>query len=180
MMEIQNNFRLSKSNDIQMVEIPYLNSRYSMVLLMPLSSDLSEFGQGMNLDSLTQSIEAFQNGQLILKMPKFEFDSSFSVSSALQDLGMISPFSPTAADFSGMFEQGSDPLFISNVIHKAFVAVDEEGTEAAAATAVIMEATSAMPEEEPVLMVFDHPFIFLIRDSESGLILFMGNMINPE
>ncbi|NTW45300.1 MAG: serpin family protein, partial [Anaerolineaceae bacterium] len=180
MMEIQNNFRFSKSNDIQMVEIPYLNSRYSMVLLMPLSSDLSEFGQGMNLVSLTQSIEAFQNGQLILKMPKFEFDSSFSVSSALQDLGMISPFSPTAADFSGMFEQGSDPLFISNVIHKAFVAVDEEGTEAAAATAVIMEATSAMPEEEPVLMVFDHPFIFLIRDSESGLILFMGNMINPE
>ena len=180
MMEIQNSFRFSKSNDVQMVEIPYLNSRYSMVLLMPLSSDLPEYGQGMDLDSLTQSIEAFQNGQLILKMPKFEFDSSFSVSSALQDLGMISPFSPTDADFSGMYEPGSDPLFISNVIHKAFVAVDEEGTEAAAATAVIMEATSAMPEEEPVLMVFDHPFIFLIRDSESGLILFMGNMINPE
>lgn len=180
MMEIHNNYRFIKSNDVQMVEIPYLNSRYSMVLLMPLSSDLSEFGQGLDPDSLTQAFEDFQNGQLILKMPKFKFDSSFSVSSALQDLGMISPFSPTDADFSGMYEPGSDPLFISNVIHKAFVAVDEEGTEAAAATAVIMEATSAMPEEEPVLMVFDHPFIFLIRDSESGLILFMGNMINPE
>jgi len=180
MMQIQNNFGYSKTNDIQIVNVPYLNSRYSMVLMMPLSVELSNFAQQLDLESLDQSLSALQNGTVILKMPKFEFDSSFSVSSALQDLGMISPFSKTDADFSGMYESGSDPLFISDVIHKAFVAVDEKGTEAAAATAVIMEATSAMPEEEPELMVFDHPFIFLIRDNESGLILFMGNLVNPE
>jgi serpin B len=180
MMQLEHRFGYLKNEDVQMVEIPYLNSRYSMVLAMPISSDLSLFAQNLSLEQLSQSIGEFKNGQIILKMPKFKFETSFSVSSTLQALGMITPFSPESADFSGMFEPGADPLFISNVIHKAFVAVDEKGTEAAAATAVIMEATSAQIEEEPVLLTFNHPFLFLIRDNESGLILFMGNMTNPE
>jgi len=180
MMQLEHRFGYLKTEDIQMVEIPYLNSRYSMVLAMPISSDLKLFAQNTSLEQITQSIREFKNGPAVLKIPKFKFETSFSVSTTLQALGMVTPFAPESADFSGMFEPGADPLFISNVIHKAFVAVDEKGTEAAAATAVLMEATSAQIEEEPVLLTFDHPFLFIIRDNESGLILFMGNMTNPE
>jgi serpin B len=180
MMQIEEGFDFLQTEELQMVSVPYLNSRYSMVLLMPLTMDLQEFAQNVTLEQLSQNLDQMNKGPVLLKMPKFKFESSFSVSSALQSLGMTTPFSPVNADFSAMFEPGADPLFIGDVLHKAFVAVDEQGTEAAAATAVIMETTSAMEEEEPVMLTFDHPFLFLIRDNESGLILFMGNMTNPE
>jgi len=91
-------------------------------------------------------------------------------------MGMPIAFSPDEADFSGM--TGNRELFISNVIHKAFVAVDEAGTEAAAATAVIVGTTS-IPVEPPVEVTIDRPFIFLIRDIETGAILFVGRVLNP-
>jgi len=178
MMEQKGQFNYQYNDEIQMIEIPYMNSRYSMVLLMPRQSDLNKFIQGFDLASYNLLMKSKKQGEILLKMPKFEFESSFSVSNALKDLGMTTPFTD-AADFSGMYEQGAQPLYISDVIHKAFVAVDEEGTEAAAATAVIVGATSVMPEEEPLEMIFNHPFMLLIRDRESGLILFLGNVINP-
>ena len=91
-------------------------------------------------------------------------------------MGMDAAFDPNRADFSGM--TGNYDLFIGDVIHKAFVAVDEKGTEAAAATAVIMEATSAMIHEN--FFVVDRPFLFFIRDTESGQILFIGRVLNPQ
>jgi serpin B len=109
-------------------------------------------------------------------MPKFEFDSEFGLKDTLADMGMPVAFSPDEADFSGM--TGNSELFISDVIHKAFVAVDEAGTEAAAATAVIVGTTS-MPTEPPVEVTVDRPFIFLIRDIETGSILFVGRVLNP-
>jgi serpin B len=107
-------------------------------------------------------------------MPKFEFDSSFSLKKVLTEMGMPVAFSANA-DFSGM--TGNEELFISDVIHKAFVSVDEAGTEAAAATAVIMEL-KAMPEE-PIELTLNRPFIFLIRDIETDAILFVGRVMNP-
>jgi len=107
-------------------------------------------------------------------MPKFEFDSSFGLKKTLSEMGMPVAFSADA-DFSGM--TGKKNLFISDVIHKAFVSVDEAGTEAAAATAVIMELT-AIPEES-IEVTLDRPFIFLIRDIETGAILFVGRVMNP-
>ena len=109
-----------------------------------------------------------------MTMPKFEFESEFSLSKTLAVMGMPVAFSANA-DFSGM--TGNRELFIKDVIHKAFVAVDEAGTEAAAATAVIMPAS--MPSGEPVQVTVDRPFIFLIRDIETGAILFAGRVVNP-
>ena len=107
-------------------------------------------------------------------MPQFEFDSDFSLKNTLAGMGMPVAFSG-GADFSGM--TGSPDLFIDEVLHKAFVSVDEAGTEAAAATAVIMKET-AMPDQ-PVEVTMDHPFIFLIRDIDTGAILFVGRVLNP-
>ena len=147
---------------------------------MPLETELDQLTNTLDAVGLQDLLDNLISGQAILSMPKFKFESSFSVNQALKDLGMVNAFTPGAADFSGMYEPDGDPLYISDVIHKAFVAVDEEGTEAAAATAVIMGIESAMPEEvEPVSLVFDHPFLFLIRDRESGLILFLGRVTEP-
>ncbi|HEY55227.1 MAG TPA: serpin family protein [Dehalococcoidia bacterium] len=107
-------------------------------------------------------------------MPKFEFESEFSLGETLSAMGMPIAFS-SAADFSGM--TGNRDLFIAKVVHKAFVSVDEAGTEAAAASAVIMELT-AMPEP-PVEVTIDRPFIFLIHDIETGAILFVGRVVDP-
>ena len=112
-------------------------------------------------------------------LPKFTTTSQFEMSSTLQAMGMKSAFDANAADFSGM--TGGKDLFISAVIHKAFVDVNEEGTEAAAATGVIME-TTAMPVEEPKeppVFRADHPFVFMIRDNRNGAILFLGRIVNP-
>jgi serpin B len=108
-------------------------------------------------------------------MPKFKVESSFSLVDALAALGMPSAFSE-AANFSGM--DGTHELFITDVLHKAFVDVDEEGTEAAAATAVIVGLKSAMPQE-PVEVTVDRPFMFLIRDMKTGTVLFVGRVMDP-
>jgi serpin B len=107
-------------------------------------------------------------------LPKFKMTSQFSMAKMLAAMGMPDAFSG-AADFSGM--NGKRDLFISAVIHKAFVEVNEEGTEAAAATAVVMRLT-AIPTPPPVFRA-DHPFIFMIKDNSSGSILFMGRVSNP-
>jgi serpin B len=107
-------------------------------------------------------------------MPKFQIESSFGLVDALTALGMTDAFS-SAADFSGM--TSSSDLFVSDVIHKAFVSVDEAGTEAAAATAVMMKLTAA--PADPVKVTVDRPFIFAIRDIQTGTLLFVGRVVNP-
>jgi serpin B len=107
-------------------------------------------------------------------MPKFEYTSEFSVKDALEAMGMTDAFSGSA-DFSGM--TGDKDLYIKDVVHKAFISVDEAGTEAAAASAVIMDRLS-LPLE-PAEVNLDHPFIYLIRDIQTGTILFMGSVVNP-
>jgi serpin B len=109
-------------------------------------------------------------------LPKFKIEYGMSLTNNLKDMGMKSAFTPDFADFSGM--DGTRYLYISDVLHKAFVNVDEEGTEAAAATAVGIHLTS-LPPPLPVFRA-DHPFIFLIRDNSTGSILFMGRISNPK
>jgi serpin B len=108
-------------------------------------------------------------------MPKFKIEGEFSLSDPLVKMGMPLAFDPEKADFSGM--DGDRDLYISDVIHKAYCLVDEKGTEAAAATAVIV-GTSSAPVGD-MEFVADHPFIFLIRDNETGTILFVGRVTNP-
>jgi serpin B len=115
------------------------------------------------------------SGGLELHLPKFSFTTAFGLRDQLTAMGMPEAFDPDRADFSGM--TGKRDLYIDNVLHKAFVAVDEKGTEAAAATAVIMDLASAMLPD--MSLTINRPFIFVIRDLPSGQILFVGRVLNP-
>ncbi len=174
MMEQQESFSYTEGGNYQAVELPYDGRELSMVILLPNSGQFEAFEKAIEYQQVKDIIENLGKREVRLTMPKFEFDSSFGLKKTLIDMGMPVAFS-AGADFSGM--TGEKDLFISDVIHKAFVSVDEAGTEAAAATAVIMELT-AMPET-PVEVTLNRPFIFLIRDIETGAILFVGRVMNP-
>jgi len=174
MMEQQESFSYTKADNYQAVELPYDGQELSMVILLPNSGQFETFEKDIEYQQVKDIIENLERREVRLTMPKYEFDSSFGLKRTLIDMGMPVAFS-VGADFSGM--TGEKDLFISDVIHKAFVSVDEAGTEAAAATAVIMELT-AMPET-PIEVTLNLPFIFLIRDIETGAILFVGRVMNP-
>jgi serpin B len=156
------------------VELPYDGSELSMVILLPDEGEFEALEGSLDVELADSIMNDIEYRQVALTMPKFEFESEFSLAEALSAMGMPIAFSGEA-DFSGM--TGTRELTIADVLHKAFVSVDEAGTEAAAATAVIMKLT-AMPEE-PVQVTVDSPFIFLIRDIETGAILFVGRIMNP-
>jgi serpin B len=177
MMKQTENFGYAAGGDYQAVEMPYDGGELSMVVVLPSEGEFKEFEDGLDYEQVKRIIDNLNDRRVELTMPKFEFESDFSLKQALSALGMAEAFSG-GADFSGM--TGNKDLFISDVIHKAFVLVEEGGTEAAAASAVIMVMSAPGPEpEEPVTVTIDRPFIFLIRDIETGAILFIGRVINP-
>jgi serpin B len=175
MMSQKETFGYGEGDGYQAVELPYDGNELSMVILLPASGRFGAFEEALDAAQVDGIIGGMEHRQVILTMPRFEFDSSFSLKEALSAMGMPLAFSEMA-DFSGM--TGNRDLFIMDVVHKAFVSVDEEGTEAAAATAVIMGET-AMPPSEAVEVTIDRPFIFLIRDIETGAILFVGRTLDP-
>jgi serpin B len=168
-----------ETKDLQIVELFYKGRQYSMTILLPKKTDgLKELDQTVDQDLLAQFDMNKKWEDILLYVPKFKMDSDYELKPALSALGMKEAFSDDA-DFKGM--TGEKDLKISSVIHKAFIEVDEEKTEAAAATAVVMKMTSAMPvERSPIEFRADHPFMFLIRHTESGAIVFMGQITNPK
>jgi len=174
MMKQTESFGYTEGEGYQAVELLYDGGELSMVVLLPEAGQFEAFEEGLQAQQVCTIISGLQPTEVALTMPQFEFDSEFSLKDTLAGMGMPIAFS-SGADFSGM--TGNPELFISDVVHKAFVAVDEAGTEAAAATAVIMTLT-AVPEP-PVEVTIDRPFIFLIRDIETGAILFVGRVMNP-
>ncbi len=175
MMKHGEQFKYAEDDGYQAVELPYDGGELSMLILLPELDQFEQFQSQLDTGMLDEIIENLKSEDVILTMPKFEFDSSFGLKDALAAMGMANAFSSTA-DFSGM--TGKRDLWISDVIHQAFVSVDEAGTEAAAATAVII-VTSAPGQPEWVEVTIDSPFIFLIRDIETGAILFIGRTSNP-
>jgi serpin B len=174
MMRQGESYGYTEGDGFQAVELPYDGGELSMVVLLPDAGRFASFENSLNAQQVNEIIGKLEYQQVNLTMPKFEFESSFGLVDALTAMGMPVAFTESA-DFSGM--TGSRDLFISDVIHKAFVSVDEAGTEAAAATAVIMKATSA--PASPVEVTVDRPFLFLIRDIETGAILFVGRTLDP-
>jgi serpin B len=174
MMKQTESFGYGEGEGYQAVELLYDGDELSMVILLPETGQFEAFEEGLQAQQVCDIISGLQPTEVALTMPKFEFDSEFGLKDTLAGMGMPIAFS-SSADFSGM--TGKPELFISDVVHKAFVAVDEAGTEAAAATAVIMKLT-AVPEP-PVEVTLDRPFIFLIRDIDTGAILFVGRVLNP-
>jgi serpin B len=176
MMHQTESLGYAEGEGYQAVELPYDGGDMSMVIILPEGDRFDEFESTLAGDRVREIVRDLSYGQVDLTMPTFVFDSHFGLSQALEELGMPAAFSSRAADFSGM--TGSKDLFISDVFHKAFISVDEQRTEAAAATAVEMEVGSEMPADLTVVDI-DHPFIFLIRDIETGTILFVGRVLNP-
>jgi len=174
MMKQTESFGYAEGEGYQAVELLYDGGELSMVILLPEAGKFEAFEEGLQAQQVSDIISDLQLTEVALMMPQFEFDSEFSLKDTLAEMGMPIAFS-SGADFSGM--TGDPELFISDVVHKAFVAVDEAGTEAAAATAVIMDLT-AVPEP-PVEVTLDRPFIFLIRDIDTGAVLFVGRVMNP-
>ncbi len=179
MMRRTAGFGLAKGDGYQAVELPYDGGELSMVILLPDSGQFEGFEGPLDADLVRTITEGLVPTRVALTMPKFEFESDFSLAETLRAMGMpvafISSFGPCTsemADFSGM--TGSCVLFITEVVHKAFVSVDEEGTEAAAATAVVIGIESLPPS-----LTIDRPFVFLIRDIETGAILFVGRVADP-
>jgi len=164
-----------KGNGYQAVELPYNGNTAAMDIILPDAGNFQNFESTLDAQNLNNIFNSLQSTLIALSLPKFTFTTDFSLGDQLKSLGMTDAFDGNKADFSGM--TGNHELSISDVIHKAFVAVDEKGTEAAAATAPIMAGMSSPMQK--VLLVIDHPFIFIIRDLKSGQILFMGRVLNP-
>ncbi len=176
MMNQTEKFNYMETESLQALELPYVDDELSMIILLPKEFDgLDEFEKTLKAENLSKWLSKLRNRKVIVSIPKFKMTSQFGLAPVLKSMGMVDAFS-AKADFSGM--NGKRDLFISAVIHKAYVDVNEEGTEAAAATAVTMKLTSVGPTRTPVFRA-DHPFLFLIRDNHSGSILFIGRVMNP-
>ena len=178
MMNQTEEFKYMEDEKLQALELPYVGDKLSMVVFLPRKIDgLGDLEKSLTVESLSKWLRALRKRKVIVLLPKFKMTSEFGLADVLRSLGMTDAFSLPPADFSGM--DGKKDLFISAVIHKAFVEVNEEGTEAAAATAVVMGLTAVMPEQPPVFRA-DHPFTFIIRETESNSILFMGRVSKLE
>jgi serpin B len=169
-------FGYMETNDIQVLEMPYVNNDLSMVILLPQKTDgIKEMEKGLTSENLSGWLAGLRKREVQVFFPRFKTTSEFELAGVLGAMGMPDAFSGKA-DFSGM--TGNKDLFISAVVHKAYVDVNEEGTEAAAATGVAMKSTSF--GKPPAVFRADHPFIFLIRDNQTGSILFLGRTANPK
>jgi serine protease inhibitor len=180
MMHIQERFRYAENGDCQLLELPYASDSrpgLSMIVLLPRKMDgLKQLEKSFEATAFNHWLESASFEKVNVFLPKFKLTSEFQLGPTLAALGMTQPFT-AQADFSGM--DGAKDLFISSVVHKAYVDVNEEGTEAAAATGVVVGMNAVMrPRPVPVFRA-DHPFVFMIRDERSGSILFLGRTENP-
>jgi len=165
-------FNYADLEDLQILELPYKGEKISMLILLP--KDNLEDIQPLTIEKLKEWKSQTKEETLDeIYLPKFEFDTKYFMKEILSDMGMPTAFEMDA-DFSGM--DGTKSLYIKEVIHQAYVKVDEKGTEAAAATGVVMELTSIMPKN---IFRADHPFIFIIQQNDTGNILFLGRVNDP-
>jgi serpin B len=165
------------TDEIQFVELPYEQHQLSMLVLLPKNADgLPALEKQLSAAKLAEWSKAAKRNNVVLSLPRFKFTSTFeNLKNVLAKMGMTTAFTPQA-DFSGMASGAK--LFIDQVVHKAFVDVNEFGTEAAAATAVGMRLAAAPVEN--ITFTADHPFVFVIRDNATGSVLFVGRVANPE
>lgn len=161
----------------QAVALPYVDETAEMLVIVPDAGQFEAFEAALNAETYDRILAEMQPHRVQLRMPAFHFASQFMLRETLSGMGMPSPFTPGLADFSGMTSE--EALFISQVVHQAFIGVDEAGTEAAAATAVVMSREAAVVTEPEVVLTIDRPFVFVLRDVPSGTILFLGRVLDP-
>ena len=171
MMRRTGSYRIRRNQELLAVEVPYAHDAFSMVLVRPLNGSLAALEQKLNAGWWAGLLEGMPGEKTLLRLPRFKIEYGKQLNEPLMSLGMTDAFSAAAADFSRI--TGSRSLFVSRVEHKAFVEVNEQGTEAAAVTGVVMT------DSGPLEASFDRPFLFAIRERESGVILFMGRVGDP-
>jgi serpin B len=169
------NIPFYRGNGFRAVAMQYSDLQSRMIIVFP-DGDFLQFQQDLDPEMLEEVVGGMSTREVAVVMPPFEFDTDYSLTPVLGEMGMGDAFDASRADFSGF--TGERDLFITAVVHKAFVKVDETGTEAAAATGLIM-ATTAMPSDPPELFLLDRPFVFLIIDDRSDTVLFMGRVTDP-
>jgi serpin B len=172
-------YGFTETEALQALRMPYSHDEgkeLSMLVLLPRDDNLSAAEEVLNADDLAGLRGSLTDRQVMVYFPKFTLDTEYRLPGTLAAMGMPTAFT-MGADLSGM--DGTKNLYISEVVHKAFVDVNEEGTEAAAATGVVVNMKAVSPAEEVPVFLADHPFVFLIQDDETGNILFMGRVVNP-
>jgi serpin B len=175
LMNQTGNFNYLDGNTFQALELPYVGKDLSMVVLLPKKVDgLADFEKSLTADKLAGWLGKLAEEEVVVTLPKFKATSELSLKDTLTGLGMVQAFSD-AADFSGL--DGKKDLSLSAVVHKAYVDVNEEGTEAAAATGVVVKTLAIRAS---AIFRADHPFVFVIRDRKTDSILFLGRLSNPE
>lgn len=179
MMHREGRFATFISEEVQMVELPYGDSLYSMTVMMPAdpATPLPRFIKDhLNHEQLTEWRSELEvaSGETVVELPRFELAYEIEFTDVLKAMGMQEPFDETSANLKGIADLTSQNLFIDNVKHKTYITVDEEGTEAAAATSVGVGVTSLPPQ-----VTFDRPFVFIIYERKSGLNLFTGSIMDP-
>ena len=179
-MKLKKDLLYYSDDSLAIVALPYEGHDLEFLVILPNDKNgLSKIEASLSTASLQKNIAAMRSQKMNVWLPKLDLSQSFKLNTTLDQMGMKRPFSPQSADFSGISEQRN--LFISSVVHKSFLKVDEKGTEAAAATGVSIAVTSMpTPSKPPIAFIADHPFLFLIREKDTGLILFMGRLENPQ
>lgn len=180
MMSQTDTFPYAEVDGHQVVDLPYAGGDASMVVVLPAEGTFEEFEADLDGERLASLFDALETTGGRVALPHFAIESSFSLRAALSALGMGVAFDPNEANFEGMVEPGADApaLYVDDAYHQSFVEVDEDGTEAAAATGVAVEPTSA--PQETFEMVVDRPFLFLVRETETDTVLFAGRAVDAE
>lgn len=177
MMHQENRFPYAEVDGTQAVELPYVGDDVSMLLILPPEGAFEEYETDVSPETLAGVVDELESQEGEVSLPRFEFESGLKLGESLRALGMTDAFDPEAANFDGIADTDED-LFLHEAFHDTFVAVDEEGTEAAAATAVVVGTTDAGPSD-PFEFVADRPFLFAIRDRPTGSLLFLGRTVDP-
>ena len=167
-----------KLSDAEIAELPYKCGRFSMVIMLPNSkSSVETLENNLSAERFTEWMSEIKPRRVKISFPKFKQENDYELTGTLSKMGMSSAFNAAYADFGGI--TGRRNIFLSNVVHKTFIDVAEEGTEAAAATAVIMMRMSLQNEDDTVVFRADRTFIYLIKDNSAGVILFIGRCTLP-
>lgn len=176
MMHQTGEFPYFENDDLQALELPYEGERLGMLIILPKEGKFEKVEGNLSAGSIENILKNMREEKVKVALPKFRFEASYKLRDVLMDMGMKRAF--LVPDFSGI--SNGENLAIEDVVHKSFISVAENGTEAAAATAVTLTMNAPMQEKEPKIFKADHPFIFFIYDRETGTILFMGRMMNPK
>lgn len=176
LVETEDYFNYTETDDLQILELPYVGEDISMMILLPKDKDLTTIIDAFDHNSFSEWRDSMVERNVDIYLPKFKVETKYTLNDYLKQLGMNIPFT-MSANFSGM--TGSNDLFIDRVVHKSYIDVNEEGTEAAAATGVVMEFKAVQDEPPRIVFDCDHPFMYLIQHKTTGTILFMGSITDP-